>query len=552
MLRTASFAPWLGVLLAAGVAWGQSPPGQFEREFQREPGPRVPPEPIIPPGAEERAPPGADQVRFVLRSLQVDGVTVYPAEEIRSAYADLIGTEITLARVYELADALTRKYRNDGFVLSQVVVPQQAIRAGAVRLQAIEGYIANIRIEGEVLGPRADLDALSDRIRASRPLRAADLERYLLLVNDLAGVTARSTLSPAAEPGASELTIDVSQRRARGAVALTNRGSKSLGPWRVDASADAYSLFGAFDRTSFRVIQTVFETSELTFLNGAYERPLGTDGLKAIVTGSYVNSTPGPPQNLNLPTNSVSATATLLYPLWRARISNLSVRGTFSYYNGQTEFEGFELAEDRIRAVRVGVGWDAIDAWRGVNVADVEFSQGLSGLGASPDGSPLASRPGGKPDFTKVTLYAARLQSLAPRWSVLAAVNAQYAFNKLLSPEEFAYGGEQFGRAYNYAELVGDSGVAFKIDLRYTDRTDWAIAREVMPYAFYGIGAVYQRDPPPGQPTRSSAANVGAGVRVTGERGFSGYLEVAKPLTRIVAEEGNKDARVFVAVQLAF
>jgi hypothetical protein len=41
-------------------------------------------------------------------------------------------------------------------------------------------------------------------------------------------------------------------------------------------------------------------------------------------------------------------------------------------------------------------------------------------------------------------------------------------------------------------------------------------------------------------------------VRVTGERGFSGYLEVAKPLTKIVTEEGNKNARVFVAVQIAF
>jgi hemolysin activation/secretion protein len=202
--------------------------------------------------------------------------------------------------------------------------------------------------------------------------------------------------------------------------------------------------------------------------------------------------------------------------------------------------------------VRAGLAWDAIDAWRGVNLADVEISQGLKGLGASPYGDPLASRAGGRPDFTKATLYAARLQSLAPRWSVLAAVNAQYAFNELLAPEEFAYGGEQFGRAYDAAELLGDSGIAFKIDLRYTDRTPWAIAREVMPYAFYGIGVVWQRNAQPGQDARSSAANAGAGVRVTGERGFSGYLEVAKPLTKIVTEEGNKNARVFVAVQLAF
>jgi hemolysin activation/secretion protein len=552
MRRTASFAPWVALSLAAFPAWGQSPPGQFEREFQREPEPRPPPAPVVPPGAEERAPAGADRVRFVLTAVQVDGATVYAPAELRSAYADLIGTEITLARVYELAAALTRRYRNDGYVLSQVVVPQQAIRAGAVRLQAIEGYVASVRVEGAVLGPRSDLDAYLDRIRASRPLAAADLERALLLVNDLAGVTARATLAPAAEPGASDLTIDVSQRRARGAVGLTNRGSKSLGPWRVDASADVYALFGAFDRTSLRVIQTVFDTNELTFLTGAYERPLGTDGLRAIVTGSYADSGPGPPQNLNLPTNSTSATATLLYPIRRARIGNLSVRGTFSYFDGQTDFEDVELSEDRIRALRVGLAWDAIDAWRGVNLADLELSQGLKGLGASPYGSPLASRAGGRPDFTKVTLYAARLQSLGPRWSVLAAVNAQYAFNELLSPEEFAYGGEQFGRAYDAAELLGDSGFGFKIDLRYTERTPWPLAREVMPYAFYGIGVVWQRNPQPGDSARSSAANAGFGVRVTGERGFSGYLEVAKPLTKIVTEEGNKDARVFVAVQLAY
>ena len=242
MLRTASLAPWVGLWLAVGLAWGQSPPGQFEREFQRDPVPRPPPEPIVPPGAEEHAPAGAAEVRFVLAAVQVDGVTVYSAAEIRSSYADLLGTEITLARVYELAAAFTRKYRNDGYVLSQVVVPQQAIRAGAVRLQAIEGYVASIRIQGEVLGPRADLDAYTERIRASRPLRAADLERNLLLVNELAGLTARATLSPAAEPGASDLTIDVSQRRARGAIGLSNRGSKSLGPWRVDASGEAYAL----------------------------------------------------------------------------------------------------------------------------------------------------------------------------------------------------------------------------------------------------------------------------------------------------------------------
>ena len=246
MLRTPSLAPWMGLLLAAGVAWGQSPPGQFEREFQREPEPRVPPEPIVPAGAEERAPAGADQVRFVLTAVEVDGVTVYPAAEIRAAYADLLGTEITLARVYDLAAALTRKYRNDGYVLSQVVVPQQAIRAGSVRLQAIEGYVASVRLEGEVLGPRADLDAYTDRIRASRPLRAADLERYLLLINELAGVhragdplacgrARRFGPDGRSEPASCAWRARPLQPRQQVARAVARRcvGGRLFAPWRL-------------------------------------------------------------------------------------------------------------------------------------------------------------------------------------------------------------------------------------------------------------------------------------------------------------------------------
>ena len=293
MLRTASLAPWVGLLLAAGVAWGQGAPASSSGSSSASPS-----RASRPSRSSRRAPRSARR-RGRTRSgscstaVQVDGVTVYPAAEIRADYADLLGTEITLARVYELAAALTRKYRNDGYVLSQVVVPQQAIRAGSVRLQAIEGHVANVRIEGEVLGPRADLDAYTDRIRASRPLRAADLERYLLLVNELAGVTARATLSPAAEPGASDLTIDVSQYRARGAIGLTNRRQQVARTVARRRFGDVYSLFGAFDRTSVRVIQTLFDSNELTFLTGAYERPLGTDGLKAIVTGELRNLQPG-------------------------------------------------------------------------------------------------------------------------------------------------------------------------------------------------------------------------------------------------------------------
>ncbi|MGA4816816.1 POTRA domain-containing protein [Pseudomonas aeruginosa] len=47
-----------------------------------------------------------------------------------------------------LANRLTAKYRQDGYLLTQVVVPEQSIEGGKVRLQVIEGYLEHVQIKG--------------------------------------------------------------------------------------------------------------------------------------------------------------------------------------------------------------------------------------------------------------------------------------------------------------------------------------------------------------------------------------------------------------------
>ena len=134
---------------------------------------------------------------------------------------------------------MTRLYRNDGYILSQVVVPAQSIRDGVVRLDAVEGHVANTRVEGLVRAPRDLVEAHLERIRDARPLNAEVLERALLLINDLAGVTARATLSPSAQPGASDLTISFAETPRTVTLGLNNRGSKFLGPVRFTADSEA-------------------------------------------------------------------------------------------------------------------------------------------------------------------------------------------------------------------------------------------------------------------------------------------------------------------------
>jgi len=486
-----------------------------------------------------------------LSRLSVEGSTVYPESKLQDAYAQYLGKEVTLAEIYQVAEALTRRYRNDGYILSQVVVPAQSIRDGAVRLQAVEGYVANARVEGLVRAPRDLVDAYLDRIRQSRPLKADVLERALLLINDLAGVTARATLAPSAQAGASNLTVSVAEVPRTVTVGLNNRGSKFLGPVRFTADADFNSMFGAGDRTGVRFMRTPFD-SEMTLLSGSHERPLGTRGMKLAGSLTMANSKPGVgPTLAGLQTQSITAQTSLSYPLVRSRVQNIYLRGGLGWSDGRSDaLAGAFQQRDQIRAVRFGVTWDGVDALRGVNIADLEYSRGMNSFGAS-DRAPDGSRTNVPAGFQKLSYYAARLQSIVPKWSVLGALSGQQGLTNLLAPEQFAFGGEQFGRGHDAAELIGDSGLGLKFELRYNDNST-GVVRDYMAYGFYDVGTITRRTPQPGELARQSASSTGVGVRFNLQRNLSGFVELGVPLVKTVSAEGNRSARLFAGVQANF
>jgi hemolysin activation/secretion protein len=164
-------------------------------------------------------------VRVRLKEVSIEGSAVL-MEQAWALANRYVGREITAAEIFELARELTALYRNAGYILSQVIVPPQTLSDGRLSLRVVEGYIANVRIEGdtEVSGKLAEL---GDKIKASRPLKAGDLERYLLLANDLPGVRVRAVLSPSpAGVGAADLTLVATVRKIDGSLSLDNYGSK--------------------------------------------------------------------------------------------------------------------------------------------------------------------------------------------------------------------------------------------------------------------------------------------------------------------------------------
>lgn len=183
---------------------------------------------------EQKAPPGAEQVFVVLKDVVVEGATAYGLDELEAVYKDVLGQRIPLARVFAIADQIQEKYRSDGYLLTRVIVPPQSVEGGIFRLRVVEGFINKVHVEGDIGPVKKRVEAYLSKVLDKRPLREQDLERYLLLSNDIPGLQAYGVLRAAiGEAGASELVVQVERQRYEGHVLVNNRGSKFTGPERV-------------------------------------------------------------------------------------------------------------------------------------------------------------------------------------------------------------------------------------------------------------------------------------------------------------------------------
>lgn len=512
-------------------------------------------EPGIAPHLETQTPPAnAASLSFTLASVEVSGATALSSADLVKPYSAQVGTTITVQQVYAMAADMTARYRNAGYILSSVIVPEQTIKDGHVKLQAVEGYVATVTFEGDLGRRRGLVEKMRERVLADRPLRNATLERFLLLLNDLPGMAAQGVLRPAQDAaGGSELVVRFHSTVLNGDVAGSNRGSRLQGPIQIESALALNSLFGTFDQTSLQYLQAS-HADELRFYSVGHKERLTASGLDLTASASESRSDTALGEAFalnNLQTNSKQARIELSQPLERTRALNVSLRGALTYSDGLTDALDEPLNHDQIWALRAGINVDITDTAGGVNLIDFEASKGLNAFSASEYGDPLASRPGGRPDFSKITLNLARLQSLGGPFSLLLALNSQLGFNKVLIAEEFAYGGEYFGRAYDVSELVGDSGLAGKLELRYTVQPtgDFGLTT----YAFAEDGRVWRRiTTDVNTPRTDGAVSVGGGLRVTWTRWLSGYVEVAKPTNHIVAAEGNEKTRVFGGLQFNF
>lgn len=508
----------------------------------------------------QQAPQGAENIRFTLSSLNLTGVTAYDVSVLENLYRDKIGTEISLADIYALSTQITNKYRNEGYILTQVVVPPQTIEDGKVTLQVVEGFVDQITIEGEEhTNEEAQIRAYAENVKKTAALNARDLERNLLLINDLPGVTARTILSPSRTTvGASDMTIIVERDRHDAELSFDNFGSRYLGAYQGTARADLNSLaFNNNERLSGSIVVAGDneKLDELSFFAIDYEQPFWSQGTRAQVRASYARTRPGYDlEEFDVQGRSQYLSLGLSHPVIRTRDVNLSVRGFADWRDAASKNNIETKRMDKIRALRGGVNLQFLDTLVGVgvNALDLEVAQGLDILGASDRGDGALTRARGEPQFTKANLTVQRLQRVTEKTNILFAAEGQLSANPLLSSEEFGVGGMNIGRSYDPSEIVGDDGMAGKIELQINNPFAVPHILDYQLYAFLDYGKVWNQDATTSTDKVQSLTSTGLGVRANVTEKTSGGLALALPMTRDVDSRDDTDLRILFNINHKF
>lgn len=504
----------------------------------------------------EGAPQGAENIKFRLNALTIDGVQAYSQADLSPIYEADLGQTITLTRLYEIAAQITRKYRADGYIISQVVVPEQKIDGGNARLLVVEGSLNGVNLEGDFNETDRQLVAqLSNKLTQSEPLNAADLERYLLLINDIPGLSARSIIGPSNVPGKADIRIITERDPFNFLLGADNYGSRYLGPAQLTAAAQFNNPLGLNDRLLAQFV-TAPHKDKMYFSYLSYEAPITDEGTTLGIDASYSDTAPGYDLSIFKPKGHAGLLGmTVKHPLIRTRNENLNVFLRFDYLNAGTNNALEVKTKDDVRSIRIGGSYELLSNAFGtsVNTASVQISQGLNIFHASRKGDAGMSRPDGNPQYTKIEAEFARMQRIKAGLNALVAVKGQKSSSAVLSSEEFGLGGmaSGYGRGYDPSEITGDSGFGAKAELQWNPSISAPMVENVQVYGFYDVGTVWDDDATTAKDRRKSLASTGFGARAN-VGPLQADATVAFPLTRKVATENNKDPRFFVSVTSRF
>jgi len=455
--------------LSAGLAAAQTPPdaGSLLQQIEQQRRPQLPPKaalPVVPPPPLQSL--GGASV--TVTSFRFAGNTLLGAERLTPAVASFLNRPLGFPELQAAATAVAAAYRQAGWVV-RVYLPQQDVSGGSVTIQIVEAVFGAVRVEGTARRIAAErLTALVDAALApGAALNGDALDRALLLIDDLPGVSVTGRLSEGQRQAETDLVLAVVDGPLiSGDVSADNTGSRSTGTARLLVSASLNSPLRFGDLAS----ATLLHTRGSDYLRAAYSVPIGSRGWRVGVNASHLSYEVVLPELAQLDARGTSTTFGVdgNYPLLRSRLANLYTAVTFDRRRFDNQSAGATTTRYTADSASAGLYGNLFDnlGGGGANTASAAFVQGRVDLNGSPNQAADAATTRTAGSFHKLRFAVARQQVLTDAVSLFGGLSGQRAGKNLDSSEKLFLGGPGGVRAYPVSEGGGSDGTLLNLEVR--------------------------------------------------------------------------------------
>jgi hemolysin activation/secretion protein len=409
--------------------------------------------------------------RFLVTTIQITGINaLLDSAELAPLYHSLLMKEVSMGEVRATANRITTYLREHGYLVAYAYIPTQDVTDGNLEIAILPGRYGRIRINSTASLAKSVIQSRLGNLHSGAVIHRFELERAILLLNDVSGISAKAMLLPGSAIGEADVVIEVlPDKTVEGSVSVDNFGNRFTGVTRYSVSASRYTLSSRGDQARLNAI-----TSGNGLISGSltYQIPFGGDGGTLSVAYSDMYYELGETfASLNANGRAKTTSINWSYPLLRSRNADLYLQIGFddkTLYDSVRAANPPTIQDKHAHTVNIGISGNSRDNWGGggANAYSLAYSAGRLAIDTPTlrDNDALTAKTAG--NYQKYSLRLVRQQMLRDNLSLLLSFTGQAASKNLDSSEKMSLGGAYGVRAYPQGEAPGDQVYIVTAELR--------------------------------------------------------------------------------------
>ncbi len=503
--------------------------------------------------AKEIAPvekPKRAEPKFNIWEFDVHGVNLIAPETIESVLTPYVGPEKGFSVVEQAARALEKLYRDSGFPVVVVDIPEQDVVGGKVKLNVTEGVISGVKVTGSDYFLLSDIKARVPSVKEGSALYIPKLQQELNSLNSLSSdLRVVPVLKEGETPGSVNIELKVKdQLPLHGEIEYNNYASANTTATRLSASVGYENLWNKFHNFSLQMQITPEDLEEIKVVSGTYVLPVEKGASRLALYGVYSKSLINTVTEINgirifgdskigglryvKPINySANFQHVLTLGLDYKDVMELVTVKNKENTDASPSLDSSQQIATPIRYVLWAAEYKA--TWRAAE-SSTQLGGGLY-FGVrdlfNKQEEFSDKRFGAEPNFFYWKAFAQRNTNLPADFSLVNKLKMQISERPLISNEQISIGGVSTVRGYFESQNLGDRGVVSSIEL-FTPTLLKARKSfsDLKLFTFLEGGAVEIINPLPDQKNSFDLASAGLGLTFSSFKDITAELSWAYPL----------------------